>query len=193
MNKFLVLACIAAAVVLGLAIAYYLEIPPALAIVDAAKAQITELTGGAIDTNTLIAGGTTGIASAAAGIALNQFNQKKAAFSSAISSSNLKEQAEAKFSDLTAEFDQTKESLTTQMYDYKQTAEAALVEAGTAKTEAESLKKQLETQVQQTTTASQMNTNTIQNLWKNSGGDWWTDPNTGEKFKLLSLVTEKVI
>ena len=192
MNKILVLACIAITIILGIVVCYRLGWSPAVDIVDGATAKITELTGG-IDTTTLVGGAGTALTTAAAGIALNQFNQKKAAISNSISSSNLLKSAEAQVSDLKTELTQTTSSLTTQTEEYKLAAEKALADATTAKTEAETLKKQLETQVQQTTTASQMNTNTIQNLWKNSGGDWWTDPVTKEKFKLLSLVTEKVI
>ena len=175
MNKILVIACIATAIIVGFAVAYRLGLAPAVALVDAAKTKFTELTGG-IDTTMLVGAGGTAITTAAAGIAVNQFNQKKAAISNSINSSNLLKSAEAQVSDLKTELTQTTSSLTTQTEEYKQAAEKALSEAGAAKTEAESLKNQLETQVQQTTTASQMNTNTIQNLWKNSGGDWWTDP-----------------
>ena len=149
MNKILVLACIVAAIVLGVAIAYYLEIPPAPAIVEAAKTQITELTGG-IDTNTLIAGGGTALTTAAAGLAVSQFNQKKAAISSAISSSSLAKEAQAQVSDLTKEFDATKTSLTNQTEEYRLAAEKALTEAGAAKSAqstAEAEVKRLQSQI----------------------------------------------
>ena len=193
MNKILVILVIAAAVVAGISIAYALNLEPAVALVDEAKAKFTELTSGGIDAQTLLTGGSVAGIGVSAVSAYNQFKGKITAQTSAAKEALQKTGALQQVEEIKSSLLSTKETLTTQLDEATKIKDTALAEAENAKTQAESLKKQLETQVQQTTTASQMNTNTIQNLWKNSGGDWWTDPNTGEKFKLLSLVTEKVI
>ena len=193
MNKILVILVIAAAVVAGISIAYALKLEPAVALVDEAKAKFTELTAGGIDAQTLLTGGSIAGIGVSAVSAYNQFKGKVAAQTTAIKETIQKTDALKQVEAIKTDLTNTKEAFTTQINEVTQIKDTALAEAENAKTQAESLKEQLERQVQQTQTASQMNTNTIQNLWKNSGGDWYTDPVTKEKFKLLSLVTEKVI
>jgi len=196
MNKTLLIILIAVVVVLGVLIAYMLKLEPAVALVDGAKTKLAELTGGNIDLQTAVSG--VSIASAGASIAglANQLQQKKAAVTSAINQSGLKDKALEQVNQLTETKEQllqTKDALTSQVDEITKIKDDALKEAEAAKTELATTKDQLNTQIKQTEALGQMNTNTIQNLWKNSGGDWWTDPATGEKYKLLSLVTEKVI
>ena len=193
MNKILVILVIAAAVVAGISIAYALKLEPAVTLVDEAKAQFAELTAGGIDAQTLLTSGSIAGVGVSAVSAYNQFKGKVTAQTSAAKEALQKTGALQQVQEIQNSLTTTKEALTSQLSEVTKIKDTALAEAEAAKTQAESLKDQLERQVQQTQTASQMNTNTIQNLWKNSGGDWWTDPITKEKFKLLSLVTEKVI
>ena len=193
MNKILLIIVIAAAIIAGISIAYALKLEPAVTLVDEAKAQFAELTAGGIDAQTLLTSGSIAGVGVSAVSAYNQFKGKVTAQTSAAKEALQKTGALQQVEEIKTSLLTTKETLTSQLSEVTKIKDTALAEAKAAKTQAESLKKQLETQVQQTTTASQMNTNTIQNLWKNSGGDWYTDPVTKEKYKLLSLVTEKVI
>ena len=193
MNKILLIIVIAAAIIAGISIAYALKLEPAVTLVDEAKAQFAELTAGGIDAQTLLTSGSIAGVGVSAVSAYNQFKGKVTAQTSAAKEALQKTGALQQVQEIQNSLTTTKETLTSQLSEVTKIKDTALAEAEAAKTQAESLKDQLERQVQQTQTASQMNTNTIQNLWKNSGGDWWTDPVTKEKFKLLSLVTEKVI
>jgi len=190
MNKILLIVVFAAAVIAGISIAYYLQLPLAVDLVDGAKAKFTEITGGGgIDAQTLLTGGSLASAGVGAVSAYNQFKGKVSAQTTAAKEAILKSDAVAQVGQLT----ETKDTLLSQVTEITAQKDDALKQVDLTKQELTSVKKQLETQVSQTQALSTMNTNTISNLWKNSGGNFWTDPSTGEKFKLLSLVTEKVI
>ena len=193
LKTILIVALVVCAAFTGLALcAYVLKIDFAMQIMDSITEPIKEMIPadlGAMDLKT-IASGASLTAAVGTGIGWitsnkNKLLAQKQAFTEQLNNSDLVNQIKG--------VTDTKTELETQIAEITNLKDSAVKAAEDAKTEAETLKKQLETQVQQTTTASQMNTNTIQNLWKNSGGDWWTDPVTKEKFKLLSLVTEKVI
>jgi chromosome segregation ATPase len=138
MNKLLIIALLAAAVLAGIAVAYYLELPPAVALVDGAKAKFTELTSGGIDGQTILTGGSISTATTLGVAAYNQYKGKITAQTSAAKEAILKSDAVAQVEQL----NQTKEQLTSQLTEAAQIKDSALAEAEKAKAEISSLKDQ---------------------------------------------------
>ena len=192
MNKLILLIIvIAISAVLGIVIAsYVLHIPAAENLTDGVESSISDLTGGSIDGQALITTGsiaTTGVSILGA---YSQFKQKGEALVSSAKSKLEASDALGQVTELKNSLESTKTNLETQLQEATTIKDQALEQAKNTQTELESVKQQLERQVTQTETAAMLNSNTIQNLWKNSGSEFWTDPVTKEKFKLLKLETE---
>jgi chromosome segregation ATPase len=150
-NKILLIILIVAAAIVGLLIAYRLELPFAVTAVDTIKEGWTNLTSGGIDPQTAVSG--ISIASAGASIAglINQVQQKKAAITSAIDQSGLKDKALAQVDQLTQTKEQllsAKDSLTLQLNEVTQIKDQALQEANAAKTQFNSLEETIKKQQQ---------------------------------------------
>ena len=151
MNKILLIVLIIAAIIVAVLVAYRLDLPFAVTLVDGAKAKFTELTSGGIDAQTAISG--VSVASAGASIAglINQAQQKKAAISTALDQSGLKDQALAQVNQLTETKDQllsAKDALTAQLNEVTQIKDQALQEAEAAKTQFTSLEETIKKQQQ---------------------------------------------
>ena len=188
MNKLTIILAIAAGIIIGLIIAYMLKIPFAVILIDTIKAKIASINIGGINIGSIASlASIAGLAATASGY-LTQRKEKVEAQTAAtqqmLQNQNLGEELSA--------VTKVKDDFETKLDEATQQKDIALQQLQTTQSELATTKKQLETQMIQTQTLQNINTNTIENLWKNSGSEFYTDPNTGEKFKLLTLVTEKV-
>lgn len=85
----------------------------------------------------------------------------------------------------------TKKELEDQVTDLTQQKDDALTQLESVKKEQDTTKSQLQTAMSQTDALQKINSGTIIDLWQKSGGDFWTDPITGEKYKLMNF--ERII
>ena len=121
------------AVAAGIAIAYYLKLPPAVELVDGIKTQITELTSGGIDAKTLLTGGSAVATAGSLYTTYNQYKGKVAAQANAASELLQKSEAVTQVKDLSSQLTSTKDTLTAQVAEANIIKESALAEAEQAK------------------------------------------------------------
>jgi len=189
LKTIILIVVIAAAVLGGIAIAAYVfHLAPAVAIMDTITSKLGGINIGGLNFTSLA-----GIASiagfATTAYKLIQENKAKVAAQADATKQALANQSIGE--ELTS-VTKIKADLETQLSEATQLKEDAFTQLESAKTELSTVKKQLETQISQTESLTKINTNTVKNLWESSGSEWWTDPNTGEKFRLLKLETIQV-
>jgi hypothetical protein len=193
MNKlFLIIIVVIVAILGGIAIAsYILHLPPAVAITDTIKTKLDSINIGGHDITEIgnyisIAG----LATTALGW-LNSNKEKDAATSFAKTQIANNQQLEGKLKEIDEKKKELEETLTTKIADVTTLKDNALTELESVRDELTTTKQQLETATTQCDAWQNINSDTIMDLWQKSGGDFWTDPITGEKYKLMNL--ERVI
>ena len=146
MNKILFIVFIAAAIILGVVIAYRLNFGPAVTIVESVQSKIGEVASGGVDLQTVVTAGSLAGTGVTALNAYNQYKGKISAQASALKESVMKTDAVAQVEKLT----QTKDQLSSQLTSLSEQKDQALLEAETAKAQFSDLEaeiKRLENQI----------------------------------------------
>jgi uncharacterized protein (DUF3084 family) len=189
MNKIMLLIVIAVGVIIGILISsYILHLPFAESITDAVFAKLGDVNIAGLNIGSIASIASIGTAATSV-IGWVKSNKEKVMAQKAALEQQYRNSGIAQ--ELT-NVSKLKEDAETKLSEVSQLKDNALEQVESAKTELSTIKTQLQTAQSQIKALEGINTNTIENLWKNSGSDFWTDPHTGEKYKLLPMVTEIV-
>ena len=184
MSKLFFIAVIVIAVLTGILISsYILHLPPAVAITDMITEKLSALNLGGLNIVALLGVGLP-LATTAYGW-YKSHQDKIRAQTAAIESSQLSQELGQDLTSVT----NIKTELEDKVSDLTQLKDNALAQAQSAKDELSTVKTQLDNAMKQAEVLQKINSGTITDLWKNSGGEFWTDPITGEKYKLMNFET----